>query len=280
MMSNKTIRTTLIDRPDAAVSGHSAGGRRRPFDNGYLDVVAMFGALEELPPGSAAHQHQRECIITRCLPLADHVARHFGRRGESLDDLVQVARVGLVNAVDRFDAAKGGDFVAFAVPTMMGEVRRYFRDHSWAMHVSRGIRDLHVRIGRATTGLLQQLGRAPTAGELAEEVGVDRQTVVDCLVAGDAYRPRSLDAPAPDSDDENRCIADSIGDIDHQLEAVTDRETVSSLLNTLSDRERRIVQMRFFDSMTQSQIAARIGVSQMQVSRILIGTMAKLRAAA
>jgi len=129
--------------------------------------------------------------------------------------------------------------------------------------------------------LLQLLGRTPTASELANELGVDRQTVIDCLVAGDAYQLRSLDAPISDtdSDGEGRCVADTVGDVDRHLEAVTDHETVCTLLDTLSERERRIVEMRFFESMTQTQIAAKIGVSQMQVSRILSRTMAKLRTA-
>lgn len=251
--------------------------RSRSFDDRYEDLFEMFRILEELPVDSAARSHQRERIITRCLSLADHVAAHFSRRGEPIDDLVQVARVGLVSAVDRFDLSKGADFMAFAVPTMMGEVRRYFRDHGWSMHVPRSMRDLHVQLGRATAELLQTLGRAPTASELAEALGVQRQTIVECLVAGDAYQLRSLDAPIGDGDAQ---IADTVGNVDRELEAVTDRETVSALLATLSARERGIVHMRFFESMTQSQIAAKIGVSQMQVSRILSSTMEKLRTAA
>lgn len=287
MMNNKFVRTMTNDDKRVPVRGDDpshrtrAPGSRRTFGDQYQDVLPMFATLERLPAGSSARRHQRESIITRCLPLADHVAGHFSRRGESLDDLVQVARIGLVQAVDRFDTSKGADFIAFAVPTMMGEVRRYFRDHGWSMHVPRGLRDLHVRISRATAELLQLLGRTPTVSELAERLGVDRNVVVDCLVAGDAYQLRSLDAPVSDSDGdgEGRCVADTIGGVDHQLEAVTDHETVCSLLATLSDRERRIVEMRFFDSMTQTQIATNIGVSQMQVSRILTRTMAKLRTA-
>lgn len=243
----------------------------------YQDVLSMFATLEHLPPASPARRRQRESIINRCLVLADHVAGHFSRRGESIDDLIQVARIGLVQAVDRFDTSKGADFVAFAIPTMMGEVRRHFRDHGWSMHVPRGLRDLHVRTSRTTIELLQTLSRAPTATELAERLGVDRNAVVDCLIAGDVYRLRSLDAPVPDGD--GRCVADTIGDFDRQIDAVTDHETVCSLLSTLSDRERRILEMRFFGAMTQTQIATTIGVSQMQVSRILTRTMAKLRAA-
>lgn len=237
----------------------------------------MFLVLTKLPKDSVAHARQRERIIVRCLPLADHVAARFNGRGVALEDLVQVARVGLVNSLNRFDLSKGSEFTAFAVPTMMGEVRRYFRDHGWSMHVPRAMRDLHVQIGRTTANLLQRLGRAPNATELAEELGVDRQSVVDCLVAGDAYQVMSLDAPIGDG---ATAATDMVGHLDRDMEAVTDRETVLSLLATLSARELGIVQMRFFESMTQSQIAAKIGVSQMQVSRILTNTMEKLRTAA
>lgn len=277
-VSDKTASETKADTQTAAPSHRPTSRRRsRSFDDHYEDLFEMFRVLEELPLGSAARSHQRECIITRCLSLADHVAAHFSRRGESNEDLVQVARVGLVSAVDRFDLSKGADFMAFAVPTMMGEVRRHFRDHGWSMHVPRAMRDLHVQLGRATADLFQTLGRAPTATELAEVLGVERQAVVECLVAGDAYQLKSLDAPIGDGDAR---IADTVGNLDGELEAVTDRETVSALLATLSARERGIVRMRFFESMTQSQIAAKIGVSQMQVSRILSSTMEKLRTAA
>src|SRR5947209_13223400 len=137
-------------------------------DDSYDDVVEMFVVLRRLPAESHEYNRQRERIVARCLPLADHVATHFARRGENLEDLTQVARLGLMNAVNRFDPAKGPSFIGFAVPTMMGEVRRYFRDFSWGMRVPRRLRELHVQISRATGDLAQQLGRAPTAGELAQ----------------------------------------------------------------------------------------------------------------
>ena len=139
---------------------------RTKSDDSYEDVVEMFVALRQLPAESHEYGRLRERIVTRCLPLADHVASHFARRGEGLDDLVQVARLGLMNAIKRFDPDKGPSFIGFAVPTMMGEVRRYFRDHTWGMRVPRRLRELHVQISRTTAELSQQLGRAPTAGEL------------------------------------------------------------------------------------------------------------------
>jgi RNA polymerase sigma-B factor len=247
-------------------------------EDSYDDVVDMFLVLRQLPGESHEYRRQRECIVARCLPLADHVARHFGRRGESLDDLTQVARLGLMNAINRFDPAKGPSFIGFAIPTMMGEVRRYFRDHSWGMRVPRRLRELHIQISRTTCDLVQTLGRAPTASELSQALGVSREEIIECLVAGDAYQLESLDAPmGPDDSGKPRRAADAIGSIDPQIDRITDREAVRVLLTALPQREREVLHMRFFESMTQSQIAERIGVSQMQVSRILASTLQSLR---
>jgi RNA polymerase sigma-B factor len=252
----------------------SAGAKS---DDSYDDVVDMFVALRQMPAESHEYGRQRERIIARCLPLADHVASHFGRRGESLEDLTQVARLGLMNAVNRFDPSKGPSFIGFAVPTMMGEVRRYFRDFSWGMRVPRRLRELHVQIGRSTAELAQKLGRAPTATELSQQLEVPREEVVECLIAGDAYRLESLDAPVGPENSGTARLADSIGSVDPQIEHITNREAVRALVAALPEREREVLHMRFFESMTQSQIAERIGVSQMQVSRILAGTLQCLR---
>jgi RNA polymerase sigma-B factor len=247
-------------------------------DDPYDDVVDMFVALSQMPAESHEYRRQRECIVARCLPLADHVARHFARRGESLDDLTQVARLGLMNAINRFDPAKGPSFIGFAIPTMMGEVRRYFRDYSWGMRVPRRLRELHVQISRTTAELVQKLGRAPTATDLSQALGVQREEIVECLVAGDAYQLESLDAPlGPDGPHKERQVADAVGAIDPQIDHITNREAVRVLVAALPRREREVLHMRFFESMTQSQIAERIGVSQMQVSRILANTLRCLR---
>lgn len=250
----------------------------RQSDDSYDDVVEMFVLLHRMPAESYEYERQRERIVARCLPLADHVASHFARRGEGLDDLIQVARLGLMNAINRFDPAKGPSFIGFAVPTMMGEVRRYFRDYSWGMRVPRRLRELHVQISRTTADLAQQLGRAPTAGELSQILEVPREEIVECLVAGDAYRLDSLDAPrGADSSGSPRSVADAVGDIDPQIEHITNRESLRVVVAALPPRERDVLRMRFFESMTQSQIAERIGVSQMQVSRILASTLRCLR---
>lgn len=236
----------------------------------------MFRELATLSDGTAQFQRQRDNIVERCLPLADHIARRFDGRGEPRDDLVQVARVGLVNAVIRFDVNAGSDFVSFAVPTIMGEVRRHFRDNSWSVKVPRRLKELHLRLGTATSELSQRLGRAPTASELAEELGMDRDEVIEGLVAGSSYNTLSIDSGGG-GDDEAPAIADTLGDVDASLDRIENRETLRPLLDSLPDRERTVLVLRFFESMTQTQIAERIGVSQMHVSRLLARALARLR---
>jgi RNA polymerase sigma-B factor len=263
---------TITDMPPT-----TASTRAPRKDDEYADVPDLFRALRELPAESHEFARMREEIITRCLPLADHVAARYNRRGENSDDLVQIARVGLMHAVNRFNPETGSGFLSYAVPTMLGEIRRHFRDNGWAMHVPRRLKDLHVQITRATPELTQSLGRAPTASDLAAALGADRQEVVECLVAGDAYTVRSIDGPVGNSDDASQSLADRIGDLDVGIEQITDRESLRPLLAALPERERTVISMRFFASMTQTQIAEHIGVSQMQVSRILRQTLERLR---
>lgn len=248
----------------------------RPDDD-YADVVVMFQEMLVLPAESHEFAAARERIITRCLPLADHIAARYGRRGEGLDDLVQVARVGLMNAVNRFDPEKGASFIGYAVPTMVGEVRRHFRDNAWAMHVPRRIKDLHVLINKITPELTQELGRAPTVTELAEALDTDRDAVIESLVAVDAYSVRSLDMPLEADGNRAETLGDRLGGLDAALERVTDREAVRPLLAALPEREQTVIRLRFFGAQTQSQIAAQLGVSQMQVSRILHRSLHRLR---
>jgi RNA polymerase sigma-B factor len=251
------------------------GSASRP--NEYADVPDMFRELASFSADSMEFQRQREKIVERCLPLADHIARRFEGRGEPRDDLVQVARVGLVNAVVRFDVEAGSDFVSFAVPTIMGEVRRHFRDNSWSVKVPRRLKELHLRLGAATADLSQRLGRAPTATELAAELDMDRAEVVEGLVAGSSYNTLSIDSGGGSDDDEARAIADTLGDVDADLDRIEDRESLRPLLEALPERERMVLVLRFFDSMTQTQIAERVGISQMHVSRLLAKSLTRLR---
>ena len=237
----------------------------------------MFRALAELDADSAKFQRQRDRIVERCLPLADHIARRFDGRGEPRDDLVQVARVGLVNAVIRFDVTAGSDFVSFAVPTIMGEVRRHFRDNSWSVKVPRRLKELHLRLGSATADLSQRLGRAPTASELAAELEMDRNEVIEGLVAGSSYNTLSIDSGGSGNNEDAPAIADTLGDVDTSLDQIENREALRPLLEGLPERERTVLVLRFFESMTQTQIAERVGISQMHVSRLLAKSLARLR---
>jgi RNA polymerase sigma-B factor len=236
----------------------------------------MFRELADLDAESAGFRRKRDQIVERCLPLADHIARRFDGRGESRDDLVQVARVGLVNAVIRFDVTAGSDFVSFAVPTIMGEVRRHFRDNSWSVKVPRRLKELHLRLGAATADLSQRLGRAPTASELAAELDMDRDEVVEGLVAGSSYNTLSIDSGGGSNEDAP-AIAETLGDVDTGLDQIENREALRPLLASLPERERTVLVLRFFESLTQTQIAERVGISQMHVSRLLAKSLARLR---
>ena len=226
---------------------------------------------------STEFQRQRDKIVERCLPLADHIARRFEGRGEPRDDLVQVARVGLVNAVVRFDVDAGSDFVSFAVPTIMGEVRRHFRDNSWSVKVPRRLKELHLRLGTATADLSQRLGRAPTATELAAELDMDRDEVVEGLVAGSSYNTLSIDSGGGSDDEEAPRDRRHPRRRRRRPGSIENREALRPLLEALPERERTVLVLRFFESMTQTQIAERVGISQMHVSRLLAKSLTRLR---
>lgn len=236
----------------------------------------MFRRLKSLDAESAAFCRQRDAIAALCLPLADNVAQRFRGRGESHDDLVQAARVGLVSAINRYDVDRGADFLSFAVPTMMGEVRRHFRDCGWAVKVPRGIKELQPQLNRARAELSQRYGRAPNATETAEYLGIDRKTVVEATIAAGNYSTVSLDVPLTHGDDEV-AVADTLGHFDPGLDRVLDIETVRPVVAALPDREREVIRLRFFDNLTQTQIAERIGCSQMHVSRLLSGALRRIR---
>jgi RNA polymerase sigma-B factor len=246
-------------------------------DDNYADLGPLFEELAALSESDPRREVLRERLIARCLPLADHIARKFSGRGEPFDDLTQVARVGLVHAVDRFDASRGSPFLSFAVPTIMGEVRRHFRDNTWAMRIPRGVKELHLRLGPAVDSLSQRLGRSPTAKELAAELDVDASEVTQALIAGNAYQPSSIDASTAGAESENT-LADTLGEPEPRYDRVEEYLAIRPLIAQLPERERRVLTMRFFDSMTQTQIAKQLGISQMHVSRILAKTLAQLRA--
>ncbi|MBK1788416.1 SigB/SigF/SigG family RNA polymerase sigma factor [Prauserella cavernicola] len=241
----------------------------------YEDVAALLTELARLDDQDPRHPALREEIVTRCLPLAEHIARRFSGRGEARDDLVQVARVGLLNAIDRFDPARGTGFVGYAVPTIMGEVRRHFRDTGWAVRVPRRLKELHLTLSQTSGRLSQTLGRAPTPSELAAELDLAPEDVWEGLLAGNAYQSVSMDAAQ--HDESTLPLSETVGEEDSALEHVDYHESLRPLLAQLPERERRVVLLRFFGNMTQTQIAERIGVSQMHVSRLLSHTLEHLR---
>ena len=217
----------------------------------------------------------RDRALVELMPLVRALASRYAGRGEPLEDLVQVGALGLIKAVDRFDVDRGVEFSSYAVPTIVGEIRRHFRDKAWAMHVPRRLKELSVRLSRVLDQLTTELGRSPTIAELAEATQVEEEDVIDALDSANAYSTRSLHAPFEDGDDSS--LADKLGTDETGYAEVEDGSLVAAGLDALDERERRIVELRFFEEMTQSQIAAEVGISQMHVSRLLRSALATMR---
>ena len=236
---------------------------------------ALFVQLSALPKESPERVELRNQLVRMHIPLVEHLARRFRNRGEPLDDLTQVATIGLIKSVDRFDVDRGVEFSTYATPTIVGEIKRHFRDKGWAVRVPRRLQELRLALTTATGELSQQHGRSPTVHELAERLGISEEEVLEGLESANAYSTLSLDVP--DTDDESPAVADTLGAEDDALEGVEYRESLKPLLAQLPQREQRILVLRFFRNMTQSQIAAEVGISQMHVSRLLARTLAQLR---
>ncbi|MER6732494.1 MULTISPECIES: RNA polymerase sigma factor SigF [Streptomyces] len=236
---------------------------------------AMFVELRALKEGSPEYAELRNQLVRMHLPLVEHLARRFRNRGEPLDDLTQVATIGLIKSVDRFDPERGVEFSTYATPTVVGEIKRHFRDKGWAVRVPRRLQELRLALTTATAELSQLHGRSPTVHELAEKLAISEEEVLEGLESANAYSTLSLDVP--DTDDESPAVADTLGAEDEALEGVEYRESLKPLLEDLPPREKRILLLRFFGNMTQSQIAQEVGISQMHVSRLLARTLAQLR---
>jgi RNA polymerase sigma-B factor len=237
--------------------------RRESAD--YSDLAPLFDKLAAMAEDDPARGEVRGKLVTGYLPVAQHIAQRFANRGEPHDDLLQVATVGLINAIDRFDPERGTDFLSFAIPTVMGEVRRHFRDTCWSLRVPRRLKEL-----------AQTLGRAPTPSEIAAHLGEPIEDVYQGLEAAGGYRSQSLDEVlGPDEDSAS--VGDRIGIEDGALADVERHETLQPLLAELPERERRILVLRFYGNMTQTQIAEKVGLSQMHVSRLLSRTLKRLR---
>ena len=234
--------------------------------------------LSRLAAADDERERDRLCdeIVLLNMPVAQSIARRYRQRGAELDDLVQVAHLGLVKAVNRYDVESGSHFLAFAVPTITGEVKRYFRDYCWAIRPTRRIQELQHAIAGCEPELTQTLGRSPTVRELAEELGVDQENVLEALSSDGYFNLVSLDMPAG-WDDASRPLAEEVGGEDRHLEWVENHEALAPVLARLSPREKRLLYLRFEKGWKQTQIAADLGISQMQVSRLLSSLLERLR---
>jgi RNA polymerase sigma-B factor len=239
------------------------------------DLPALFERWQQERDDAA-----REALVERFLPLARSLARRYARSSEPFEDLLQVASLGLLKALDRFDAARGYQFESFAVPTILGEMRRYFRDSGWAVHIPRGTQECALKVRDAQESFANEHGHAPTVNQLAQYLELDTEQVIDALQAIQAYETLSLDAPPPHAEDDAGSYADATGEDDERYELVELDATVTSVLANVPARERLILHMRFVEDLTQTEIASRVGISQMQVSRLLRRTLEQLRALA
>jgi RNA polymerase sigma-B factor len=227
--------------------------------------------------GRAGDGAAREALVRQYMPLARTLARRYDRSSEPFDDLLQVSLLGLLKAIERFDPDLGYPFTSFAVPTILGEMRRYFRDAGWSVHVPRGAQERALKVRDAQERLANERGRAPTVNQLAEYLEYDIEDVLDALQAIQAYEALSLDAPRPGGDDDVMAYGDSMGRDDERFELVELDATITAVLERIPPRERLILRMRFVDDLTQTEIAARVGISQMQVSRLLRRSLDQLR---
>ncbi|MFD0263677.1 RNA polymerase sigma factor SigF [Kitasatospora indigofera] len=237
---------------------------------------ALFLRLATLEAGSAEHTYVRDTLIELNLPLVRYASARFRSRNEPMEDIVQVGTIGLIKAIDRFDPERGVEFPTFAMPTVVGEIKRFFRDTSWSVRVPRRLQELRLALTKAGDELAQKLDRSPTVAELAVCLGVSEEDVVEGLAVGNAYTASSLDS-SPGEEDGDGPLAERLGYEDLALEGVEYRESLKPLLAKLPPRERRIIMLRFFGNLTQSQIGEEIGISQMHVSRLLTKTLTQLR---
>lgn len=238
-------------------------------------LVSLLDTMSQLPAGSREHDHLRDRVVTAGTPLANSLARRFSHRGEPFDDLYQVAMVGLLKAVDGYNPSRGREFVAYAKPTILGELRRHFRDRTWSMSVPRRHKEMRLALNTARDELSQKLGRSPSVAELSEHLQASTEEVLEAVEAAQAYQSVPLSTPV--GDDDGVTLADMVGSNDPDLEAVEDRAALPALISQLPEREQRILTMRFYGNMTQSQIAESTGVSQMHVSRLLRASLDRLR---
>ncbi|MDI5974533.1 RNA polymerase sigma factor SigF [Streptomyces sp. SL13] len=237
----------------------------------------LFQRLAALEEGTREYQYVRGTLIELNTTLVNFAAKKFGNRPDQMEDILQVGMIGLIKAVDRYDLAYGTEFTTFAIPTIVGEIKRFFRDTSWSVHVPRRLQEMRVDLAKANDLLVFELGRTPTTAELADRLGLDLEEVVEAQIAANAYTTDSIDVGAGAEDDEGTSWGRRIGFEDPAYEGAENLSALKPLMAALPERDRRILAMRFGADMTQAQIGAELGLSQMQISRLLNTALRKLR---
>ncbi|MFD6280390.1 RNA polymerase sigma factor SigF [Streptomyces sp. NPDC060209] len=264
----------------AALPWIEDAGKVAPQDARAMSKL-FFDRLQVLEEGTHEHQYARNTLIEMNLSLVRFAASRFRNRGgDDTEDIIQVGTIGLIKAIDRFDLSREVEFATFAVPYIVGEIKRFFRDTTWSVHVPRRLQELRVELAKAKEQLSAKLDRDPTVAELSAHLDLPEEEIIEGLVAANGYSAGSLDTPNADSESgsDQRAYADLLGEDDPGMESVENLHTLAPLLRQLDDRERKIVRMRFGQEMTQAQIGAELGVSQMHVSRLLSRIVQRLRA--
>ncbi|MEU1072731.1 MULTISPECIES: RNA polymerase sigma factor SigF [unclassified Streptomyces] len=272
LMSIPTADTRTSELPEIAEPSRVAPKDARELSRLFFDQLAV---MEE---GTPEYSYARNTLIELNMSLVRYAAGRFRSRGaEEMEDIVQVGMIGLIKAIDRFELTREVEFTSFAIPYIVGEIKRFFRDTSWAVHVPRRLQEARVQLARATEELRSRLGRTPTVQELSELMSLPEEEVREARLAANGYNSASLDAAIGGSEDGESALQDFIGAEDQALELVEDFHTLAPLLAELGERDRQIIHMRFVEELTQAQIGERLGVSQMHVSRLLSRTLARLR---
>ncbi|WP_309226570.1 SigB/SigF/SigG family RNA polymerase sigma factor [Streptomyces lunaelactis] len=261
-----------LDLPDVPKPGDVA-----PRDAREISKL-FFVRLASLEEGTQEHQYVRNTLIELNLALVRYAAGRFRNRAEQMEDIVQVGTIGLIKAIDRFELSREVEFATFAVPYIVGEIKRFFRDTSWAVHVPRRLQELRIDLAKATDELSQELDRAPSTAELAGHLGLEEEEIIEGVVASNGYTAGSIDMPMDDaSDHPSAPLSDRLGAPDADLETAENVQALKPLIEELDDRDKRILRMRFGEEMTQSEIGVELGVSQMHVSRLLTRITSRLR---
>ncbi|MEU7283334.1 RNA polymerase sigma factor SigF [Streptomyces sp. NPDC045431] len=273
-----TTISTGTDAPTTQLPDVPNPGEVAPRDAKELSK-RFFERLAVLEEGTEEYQYVRNTLIELNLSLVKYAATRFRSRSDQMEDIIQVGTIGLIKAIDRFELSREVEFTTFAMPCVVGEIKRFFRDTSWSVHVPRRLQELRIDLARATDVLFQQLDRSPTPAELAAHLGMEEDEIIEGLVAANGYSAGSLDLPLDDAGDASasETLGDRLGEPDKELDLVENVQALKPLIEEFDERDREILRMRFVDEMTQSQIGAELGVSQMHVSRLLARITARLR---